>query len=139
MGSRPNSIVVVMMVVVMVVTVAMRHHDNHRAAPMAVMMVVVMMMELRELNVVRRQRRFAFIDRLQLRLGVRDRLQQIGERIRLQNVDRRRCRRCLSSIQGPERRHRSQKSSNLLVHMSPPKGLKPRNATRTPRDGSARA
>jgi hypothetical protein len=128
------------MMVVVMMTVAMRHHDDHRAAPMAVMMVVVMVMKLRELDVVRRRRRgFAFIDRLQLRLGVWDRLQQIGERIRLQNVDRRRCRRCLSSIQGPERRHRSQKSSNLLVHMSPPKGLKPRNATRTPRDGSARA
>ncbi len=46
-------------------------------------MVVMVVMELRQLNVVRRQRRFAFIDRLQLRLGVRDRLQQIGERIRL--------------------------------------------------------
>jgi predicted nucleic acid-binding OB-fold protein len=77
---RANSIVVVVVVVMMVVSVAMRHHDNHGPAPMAVMMVV---MELRQLNVVRRQRRFAFIDRLQLRLGVRDRLQQIGERIRL--------------------------------------------------------
>jgi ABC-type transport system involved in cytochrome bd biosynthesis fused ATPase/permease subunit len=75
--------VVVMVVVMMMVTVAMRHHDNHGPAPMAVMVVVMVMMELRQLNVVRRQRRFAFIDRLQLRLGVWDRLQQIGERIRL--------------------------------------------------------
>jgi hypothetical protein len=81
---RANSIVVVMMMMmVVVVSVAMRHHDNHGPAPMAVMMVVMVVMELRQLNVVRRQRRFAFIDRLQLRLGVRDRLQQIGERIRL--------------------------------------------------------
>jgi len=80
---RANSIVVVMMMMV-VVSVAMRHHDNHGPAPMAVMMVVVVMvMELRELDVVCRRRWFAFIDRLQLRLGVWDRLQQIGERIRL--------------------------------------------------------
>jgi hypothetical protein len=74
----------VVVVMMMVVTVAMRHHDHHGPAPMAVMVVVMVMMELRELDIVRRRwRRFAFIDGLQLRLGVRDRLQQVGERIRL--------------------------------------------------------
>jgi len=70
-----------MMVMVMMMVAAMRQdHDDGRPPPHVVVVVMVVMMELGELNVVlRRLRRGLFIDRLQQRLGVRDRLQQIGE------------------------------------------------------------
>jgi hypothetical protein len=107
----------VVVVVVMMVPVAMRHHDDHRAAPVVMVMMVVVVMELSELNVVLSgRRRTLFIDCLQHRLGVRDRFQQIGKGIRLQYIRRRRCRCSLGSVQCSERRHRSQKSSDLLVH-----------------------
>jgi hypothetical protein len=83
------------------------------------MVVVVMMIELGELHIsVRRLGRRRFIDSLQQRSRVRDRLQQVGEGIRPQNVARGRTRRWrgLSGIQCPERRHRSQKPSDLLFH-----------------------
>jgi hypothetical protein len=106
-----------MVMVMMVVPVAMRHHDDHRPTPVVMVMMVVVMVELSELNVVLSgSRRTLFIDCLQHRLGVRDRLQQIGEGIRLQYVCRRGCRCSLGSVQCSERRHRSQKSSDLLVH-----------------------
>jgi len=71
----------VVMVVMMMVVVAMRHDDDDGPpVPTVMVMMVVVMMELGKLNVVfRRWRRDLFIDRLQHRLGVRDRLQQIGE------------------------------------------------------------
>ena len=72
----------VVMMMVVVVVVAMRHDDDDGppVPTVMVMMVVVVMMELGKLNVVfRRWRRDLFIDGLQHRLGVRDRLQQIGE------------------------------------------------------------
>ena len=72
---------VVMMMVVVVVVVAMRHDDDDGPpVPTVMVMMVVVMMELGKLNVVfRRWRRDLLVDGLQHRLGVRDRLQQIGE------------------------------------------------------------
>jgi hypothetical protein len=73
----------VVVMVVMMMVVAMRHDDDDGPpvpTVMVMMVVVVVMMELGKLNVVfRRWRRDLFIDGLQHRLGVRDRLQQIGE------------------------------------------------------------
>jgi hypothetical protein len=107
----------VVMVMMMVVPVAMRHHDDHRPTPVVMVMMVVVMVELGELNIVFSGRRLTlFVDRLQHRFGVRDRLQQIGEGIRLQDVCRRRSWCSLGGVQCSERRHRSQKSSDLLVH-----------------------
>ena len=82
-----EAVVMVMMVVVMiaVTTISGRHHDDAGliiSAILAVVMVVVMMMmvELRQLDaVLRRWNRRGFIDRLQRRCGVRDRLQKLGE------------------------------------------------------------
>lgn len=71
-----------MVVVMMMMPAAMRQDHDDRRPPSHVVVVVMMMVvvELGELNVVlRRLRRGLFIDRLQQRLGVRDRLQQIGE------------------------------------------------------------
>src|SRR5258708_29580408 len=114
------------MMVVMVMTVSARHDDDagRLIIPIisAISVVVVMMMvmvELGKLNVfVRRRGRRGFIDRLQQRSRVRDRLEKVGEGIRPQNVgwSRTRGRRGLRGIECPERRHRSQKSSDLLVH-----------------------
>jgi hypothetical protein len=73
-------VVMMMVVVVVVVPVAMRHDDDDGPPVPTVMVMMVVMMELGKLNVVLRRRlRDLFIDRLQHRLGVRDRLQQIGE------------------------------------------------------------
>ena len=70
-----------MVVMMMVVVVAMRHDDDDGPpVPTVMVMMVVVMMELGKLNVVfRRWRRDLLIDGLQHGLGVRDRLQQIGE------------------------------------------------------------
>jgi hypothetical protein len=79
-------VMVVMMVVVMmmVVTMPMRHHHDHRPTPMMVMVMMMVMGELRELDVVLCLRsRSSVVDGLQQRLRIRDRLEQIGERIRL--------------------------------------------------------
>ena len=131
---RPTSIVAaveaVVMVMVIMMMMAVSGHDDDpgpitiiivSAILAVVMMVVVMMMmiELGELHIsVRRLGRRRFIDSLQQRSRVRDRLQQVGEGIRPQNVAWGRTRRWrgLSGIQCPECRHRSQKPSDLLFH-----------------------
>ena len=81
-----EAVVMVMMVVVMiaVTTISGRHHDDAgliiSAILAVVMMVVMMMVELRQLDaVLRRWNRRGFIDRLQRRCGVWDRLQKLGE------------------------------------------------------------
>ena len=79
------------MMVVMTVPVAGNHDHPRRVAAvvaMVVMMMVVMMVmvELRELNVL--ARRSGFVDGLQRRRCIRDRLQQLRERICLQDVCR---------------------------------------------------
>src|SRR5215470_16656741 len=95
----------VVMVVMMMVVVAMRHDDDDGPpVPTVMVMMVVVMMELGKLNVVfRRWRRDLFIDRLQHRLG---------------------------SVQRSERRHCSQKSSDLPVYEISRK-RQPRSATRS--------
>ena len=93
-----------------------------RGAISVMMMVMVVMIaadhdELRQREVLRPGRR-GFIDRLQQLGRIRDRLEQFGERICPQDVarggTRRRC--GLGGVQRPERRHRSQQSSDLLIH-----------------------
>ena len=82
-----EAVVMVMMVVVMMIavtTISGRHHDDAgliiSAILAVVMVVVVVMIELRQLDVLlRRWDRRGFIDRLQRRCGVRDRLQKLGE------------------------------------------------------------
>ena len=78
------------MMVVMTVPVAGNHDHPRRVAAvvaMVMMMVVMMVMvELRELNVL--ARRGGFVDGLQRRRCIRDRLQQLRERICLQDVCR---------------------------------------------------
>jgi hypothetical protein len=116
-----------MMVVVMVMipAVSRRYHDDARSIASIGMMMVVMMVvltdvELRQLDVfVRRRAGSGFVDRLQQRCGVRDWLQQLGERIRPQYIARGRTRRRrgLSGVECPERRYRSQKSSDPLFHI----------------------
>jgi hypothetical protein len=74
----PESVVmVVMMMVVMVMMMPMGHPDDD-TRPISVMMVVVMVI-LRELDIsIRGRRRPLFVDRLQERARIRDRLQQLG-------------------------------------------------------------
>jgi len=100
-----------MMMVVMVMVPEPRWHDDD-APPVAVVMMVVVMVvwkhnELGELDV-RLRRRPRFIDRLQRRRGVRNRLKQVRERIRSQHVGRGRNGRGLSGIDGANRRYRAQ-------------------------------
>ena len=97
-----------MMVVMVVMVVSpMRNDDAHGAAEGVVMMMVV---------VVRRDLEFAnprgrgllFVDGEQQGAGIRDRLQQIGVGVSLQNSRGRRSRRGLCRAKSPERGHRSQ-------------------------------
>jgi hypothetical protein len=84
-----------------------------------VMVVVVMMMGLCELYCgLRRGRRRAFVNYFQRRCCIRDRLQQLGIGIGLQDVRRLggRGRRGLGRAQGANRGHRSKKSSYSLFH-----------------------
>jgi hypothetical protein len=146
-----------MMVVVMVMVAAVSGHDDDPgpitrvivSAILAVVMMVVVMMvmiELGELHIsVRRLDRCGFIDSLQQRSRVRDRLKKVGEGIRPQDVARGRTWRWrgLSGIQCPERRHRSQKPSDLLFHKTPPPvifdgHITRQSATRLLRNGSAK-
>jgi hypothetical protein len=70
-------VMVVMMMVVMVVMMPMRHPDDD-ARPVSVMMVVMMVI-LRELDItIRGSRRPLFVNRLQQRGRIRDRLQELG-------------------------------------------------------------
>jgi hypothetical protein len=94
-------VVMVMMMpahVVVVMVVVMTHHD-----------------QLRQFDVGLRGGR-GLVDDLQQRRRIRDRLEQAGEGVRTHDVGRDRHRRGLSGAQGPERRHRPQKSSDLLIH-----------------------
>ena len=107
--------VVVMVMMVVIPAVSRRHHDDARSIASIGMMMVVMVVltdvELRQLDVlVRRRAGSGFIDGLQQRCGVGDRLQQLGEGIRTQYIARGRTRRRrgLSGVECPERRHRSQ-------------------------------
>jgi hypothetical protein len=120
--ARRRSIVVV--VVMMVVMASGPEHDPRDDPAIGVMVVVVMMVtthhdKLRHLDIPRR-RRSGFVDRLQQRRGVRDRLEQVGEGIGPQDVGRRRTwnGRGLGGTECSERRHRSQKSCDLLFHSS---------------------
>jgi hypothetical protein len=115
------------MVVVMITTIS-GHHDDAGAIPLiaisaieAVMMVmVVMMVELNKLDIfVRRRSRPGFIDCLQERSGVRDRLEKVGEGIGPQDIGRGRTWnwRSFGGVECSERRHRSQESSDLFFHI----------------------
>jgi hypothetical protein len=114
-----RSIMVMMMMMVVMVMASGSDH-NPRGPAIGVMVVMMMVVtphhdKLRQFNV-RWRHGSGFIDRLQQRRGVRDRLQQVGEGTRPQHVARCRTRSGLSGIECSERRRRSQKSSDLLVH-----------------------
>jgi hypothetical protein len=101
------------MVMVMVMVMAMAtDHDHGAPAVMAVMVVMMVMMVLSELNVAVHWS--PLIDHFENRGGVRDRFQQFRIGVGLQRV--RLHRRGMRRRQCPERRHRSQKSSNLRFH-----------------------
>src|SRR5260370_34756664 len=106
-----------MVMVVMMITTISGHHDDAGAIPLiaisaieAVMMVmVVMMVELNKLDIfVRRRGRPGFIDCLQERSGVRDRLEKGGGGIGPPDIGRGRALewRSLSSGGCSERRRR---------------------------------
>jgi len=117
-----------MMVVVMVVPVPVsgRHHDDAGliilvSAPsmMVMMMVMVVIVELCQLDdFVRRLGRPRLPDSPDPKRGARYRFEQLGERIGAQNVGRGRTwsGRGFSAAERSERRHRSQKASDLLFH-----------------------
>jgi hypothetical protein len=129
------AVVAVMMVVMMVVMMPETRRHHHDAWPIGVMMMVMVVMmgadhdELRQRDV-RWPGRRGFIDRFQQSRRIRDRLEQVGEGIRPQDVARGGTRgRCsLNGIHCPERRHRSQKSSDLLIHMFSSSGVSGRDS-----------
>jgi len=102
---------VVMVMVVVVVPMA-TDYDHGASAVMAVMMMMMVMMVLSELYIGACWS--LLVDHFKYRGGVRDRFQQFRIGVGLQRV--RRHRRGIRRRQRPERRHRSQKSSNLLFH-----------------------
>jgi hypothetical protein len=120
-----------MMMMIVIVTVSARHNDDAGRisiiiiisaikAVVMVMMVVVMIVELNRLDIfVRRLGRSGFIDRLQQRSRIPDRLKQVSEGIGPQDVGRRRTGnwRGLCGIKYPERRHGPQQSSDLFFHL----------------------
>jgi hypothetical protein len=84
-----EAMVMVVVMMIPITTVLARHHDNAAfiISILAVVMVMVVMIELGHLDVMlRRWNRRGFIDRLQQRRGVRNRLKQIGKRIRRQRL-----------------------------------------------------
>jgi hypothetical protein len=85
-----EAMVMVVVMMIPITTVLARHHDNAAfiiSILAVVMVMVVMMIELGHLDVMlRRWNRRGFIDRLQQRRGVRNRLKQIGKRIRRQRL-----------------------------------------------------
>ena len=105
---------------VMVAEPIPRHHDHARriaaVEAVMVMMVVVMMMivELSDVKVLMRSGWRRFIDRLQCRCCVRDRLQQLGEGTGVQDVCR--SRRRLSRSGRAQRGHGAEKSGDFLFH-----------------------
>ena len=82
-----TEVVVMMMVVVMPMA---SDHDHGSTTPMAVMVMVmvVVVMVLGELDVCVGGRGLTFVDDLQDRRGIRDRLQQVGVGIGLQRIRR---------------------------------------------------
>jgi hypothetical protein len=114
-----------MVVVVMMVMMPIARDDDDAVA-VRMMMVVVMVVitadadnDLGQLEVrVRGLGRSGFVDGLQQFGRVRDGFEQVGEGIRPHDVCRGRSwrRSGLSGVHCPERRHRSQKSSYLLIH-----------------------
>ena len=81
---------VMMVMVVMMITTISGHHNDARAIPLIaisaikavvmMVMVVVVTVILRQLDIfIRRGNGLGFIDSLQQRRGIRDRLKQIGE------------------------------------------------------------
>jgi hypothetical protein len=100
------------MVMVMVMVPMATDHDHGTPAPMAVMVVMVVMVVLSELNV--GVRGSLLVDHFENRGGVRDRFQQFRIGVGLQRVHRHR--RGMRGRHRPKRRHRSQKSSDLLFH-----------------------
>ena len=78
-------VVVMVMMVVIIPPISRDHHDRLVVVVIAttieavvVMMMVMMVVELSELNIFARFWRSRFIDGLQQRAGVRNRLQQLG-------------------------------------------------------------
>jgi hypothetical protein len=109
-----------MVVMVMVATISRHHDDGPIPAPTTVMVMVMMVVILCELDIfIRRGDRPRFIDRLQQRRSIRNRLKQVRKGICPQNIGRGRTwnRRRLSSVECSERRHRAQKSSDLFFHI----------------------
>jgi hypothetical protein len=77
-GSIPESVVVVMVMMMVMVVMPVRDDHDPRSA-ISVVMVVVMMVILRELDIsIRGRRRLLFVDHLQERARIRDRLQELG-------------------------------------------------------------
>ena len=107
-----HRLMVMMMMVVMVVPVA----PDDDGPVVMVMMVVMGLGELHS-GFCRGNWR-AFINHFQRRRCIRDRLQQVGIGIGLQDVRRFGCRgrRGLGSAQGADRGHRAKKSSYSLFH-----------------------
>jgi hypothetical protein len=95
------------MMVVMVVS-PMRNDDAHGAAEGVVMMMVVVVRRDLEFASPRLRHGPLFVDGEQQGAGIRDRLQQIGVGVSLQNSRGRRSRRGLCRAKSPERGHRSQ-------------------------------
>jgi hypothetical protein len=110
----PSGLSIVVMVVVMVV-MPMGHPDDDARPISVMMMMMVVMVILRELDIsVPRRRRPLFVERLQQRARIRDRLQQVGIGIGLQRVGRGWRWRGMRSPHRSERCHRSQKSGYPL-------------------------
>ncbi|MBV9457391.1 MAG: hypothetical protein JO141_07765 [Bradyrhizobium sp.] len=103
-----------MMMVVVVVMVPVAPDDD---GPVVMVMMVVMGLGELHSGLCRGNWR-AFINHFQRRRRIRDRLQQVGIGIGLQDVRRFACRgrRGLDSAQGADRGHRAKKSSYSLFH-----------------------
>jgi hypothetical protein len=140
-----EAVMMVMVVMMMVIVVAAitGHHDDLTAIGSVVariervVMVVVVMVVVIELGFLHSGlRQLRFVDGSQQLCRVRDRLQQFGEGICLQNFSWVRGRRGLGRVQAAERRDGAQQSSDLLIHI----GLQrapARGKTRSLRKGSA--
>jgi hypothetical protein len=102
----------VMVVMVMVMMPMATDYDHGTPSPMAMVVVMMVMMVLSELNV--GARRSLLVNHFENRGGVRDGFQQFRIGVGMQRVHRHRC--GMRGRHCPERRHCSQKSSDLLFH-----------------------
>ena len=110
-----------MVVMVVVVMMPMASNHDHRGTPRMAVVMVMMMVHLSQLHIsLRGFGRRLLIQRLQRLCRIRDRLEQVGIGIRGKRVRRAWRGRGLRGTKGAERRHRSQKSSDLLVHKGNP-------------------